>query len=90
MRSWDFKPADYELMPGDLHRIAALADSQYNHVYKWYTGIYKGKPANEDLLMAAMLVVVTERDKLFDLMEEAKERLESIRKQLPNNQKELS
>jgi len=82
MRSWDFNPADYELLPGDMQRIADLAECSFNHVYKWYTGFYKRKPANEDLLMAAMLVVVTERDKLVDLLEQAKERLASIKRQL--------
>lgn len=89
MRSWDFNPADYELLPGDLDRIAELAECRYNHVYKWYAGKYKGKPANEDLLMAAMLVVITERFKLIELIEEANERLVAIKKLLPTNQKEL-
>ncbi len=82
MRSWDFKPADYELMPGDMQRIADLAECTFSHVYRWYHGVYKRKPKNEDLLMAAMLVVVTEREKLLDLLEQAKEQLSSIKKQL--------
>lgn len=58
MRCWDFNPADYELLPGDLDRIAELAECRYSHVYKSYAGKYKGKPANEDLLMVAMLAGV--------------------------------
>lgn len=86
MRSWDFNPADYELMPGDMQRIADLAECTFSHVYRWYHGEYKKKPRNEDLLMASMLVVITEREKLLDLIVQVKEQLESIKKQLSVNQ----